>query len=142
MKLNTKLLSILCFALFCCFIVEAQDVAARIKVRAFLAPEYPAVAYQARIQGDLRLRVSVNTDGKIISIDSSSGADILVAEAKADVVEWTYTPMGEPVKLDIIYTFRLEKPETERSPVPRVRVESPVLIIITSNLPRITRIVA
>ena len=85
----------------------------------------------------MHLRLTVGGDGKITSIESSSGPAILVAQAKSNVVLWTYTPMGQRMKLDVVYTFRLEKPETERPPAPRIRLESPVLIIISSNLPKL-----
>jgi TonB family protein len=94
------------------------------------------VARQARIQGEVHLQVMVNADGKIISVESSAGPDILAAQAKSNIRQWSYDPTGEPIKLEVIYTFRLEKPEMTRTPRPRVVVESPVHIIVTSNLPK------
>ena len=107
-------------------------------VRSFLAPGYPAVARQARIQGEVHLRVVVGPDGRVVSVESSVGPDILVAHAKANIVRWSYTPTGQSMNLNVVYTFRLEKPETERLPVPRIELESPIHIIITSDLPRVT----
>jgi TonB family protein len=107
-------------------------------VRSFLAPGYPAVARQARIQGEVHLRVVIGPDGRIVSVESSVGPDILVAHAKANIVRWSYTPTGQSMNVIVIYTFRLEKPEMERSPSPRIELESPLHVIITSNFPRVT----
>jgi len=125
------------FVLLACCAVWAQE-PGQMGLKSFFAPEYPIVAWHARIQGEVRLSVTVASDGKVISVDSSSGPDILVAYAKSNVVRWAYTGVGRSIKLNVLYTYRLEKPETERAPAPRIELESPVHVIVTSNLPRVT----
>jgi TonB family protein len=125
-----------CILLACCA-VWGQDPPSHLGLRKFIAPEYPAVARQARIQGEVHLSITVDSDGKVVSVESSSGADILVASAKANIVRWSYTPNGEFMKLNVVYTYRLEKPETERAPAIKIELESPVHVIVTSNLPRV-----
>jgi TonB family protein len=133
MKPTTRMV---CSILLACCTLLGQEPPAQMGLRSFLAPEYPPVARQARIQGDVRLSVTVGTDGRVVSVESSTGPHILAAHAKANVVRWSYTLIGQPMKLNVVYTFRLEKPETERAPAPTIELESPTHIIITSNLPR------
>lgn len=125
-----------CILIVCCG-VWGQELPAQIGLMSFLAPEYPAVARQARIQGEVRLGLTVGSDGKVASVDSSSGPEILVASAKANVLRWSYTSVGHSLKLNVVYTYRLVNPETERAPAPKVELESPVHVIVTSNLPRV-----
>jgi TonB family protein len=127
----------LCLVLVVSSWLVAQEPPAQLGLRTFQAPEYPTVARQARIQGEVHLRLTVGGDGKIVSVESSSGPAILVAQAKSNVLQWTYTPTGQPMKLEVVYTFQLEKPETERPGAPKIRLESPVHVIISSNLPRV-----
>ena len=61
----------------------------------------------------------------------------VVAYAKANVLRWSYTTVGESMKLNVVYTYRLEKPETDKAPAPKIELESPVHVIVTSNLPRV-----
>ena len=125
-----------CILLACCA-AWGQEPPSHIGLRSFIAPGYPAVARQARIQGEVHLSVAVDSDGKVVSVEASSGPDILVAYAKANVVRWSYATVGRSMKLNVVYTYRLEKPETDRAPAPKIEFESPVHVIVTSNLPRV-----
>lgn len=106
-------------------------------LRKLRVPDYPFVARKARIQGDVQLEVTVQSNGKILSVDSSSGPEILASYAKINVMEWVYTPLPSSEKVTITYTYRLESPETEREVNPKVEFESPVHVVITSKLPRV-----
>ena len=117
--------------------IFGQEVQNQIGVRSFLAPTYPTIARAAQIQGEVRLGITIDTDGKIVSVDSSSGPEILVAGAKANVYRWSYTPVDHSTKLTIIYSYQLRKPEMEREPVPTIELETPFHVIISSNLPRV-----
>jgi TonB family protein len=127
----------ICCVLLACSPLVGQEAPAQVGLRSFLAPGYPRIARQARIQGEVRLSVSVGPDGRVVSVESSAGPRILEAYAKANVLRWSYMPIGQPMKLNVVYTFRLEKPEMEREPAPTIELESPVHIIITSNLAQV-----
>ena len=126
-----------CFFLLACCAVGGQKATSELGLRSFVAPTYPSVARHARIQGEVHLTVLLDRDGKVLSVESASGPEILVAYARANVVRWSYTPANRHMKLGVSYTYKLEKPETEGTPIPRIVLESPVHILITSNLPRI-----
>jgi TonB family protein len=123
--------------LLACSAVGGHGATGCLGLRSFVAPTYPSVARHARIQGKVHLTVILDPGGKVLSVESASGPEILVAYAKTNVVRWTYSPTNRRMKLDVSYSYRLEEPEMEETPIPRIVLESPVHIVITSNLPRI-----
>jgi TonB family protein len=69
------------------------------------APEYPALAKQARIQGTVRFTVVIGKDGTVQNITLVSGHPLLVPPAQDAVRQWVYQPTllnGSPV--DVITT--------------------------------------
>ena len=122
--------------LFVCCLVCGQELPSDIGLRSFTVPEYPMLAREARIQGDVCLNVTLDSGGKVVAVDSSTGPAILAASAKANIALWTYTPTGHALRLKVVYTYRLEMPEKSIPPAPRIRLECPDHIVITSNLPQ------
>jgi TonB family protein len=132
MKITTNLL---CWILLC-YPLAGQAPAVKLGLRSFVAPQYPAVARQARIEGEVRLSVSLDKEGRVAYVDSAEGPEILVAEARSNVVSWSYTSSDHLGKVEITYVFALKKPEKQAPPIPRIELVSPTRIVITSNLPR------
>jgi TonB family protein len=67
-----------------------------------VAPEYPSLARQARIQGTVRFAAMIGKDGSIESLNLISGHPLLVDAAKTAVQQWQYKPTllnGEPVRV-------------------------------------------
>jgi protein TonB len=67
-----------------------------------VAPEYPDLAKQARIQGVVRFSVMIGKDGSVESLNLVSGHPLLVDAAKTAVQQWQYKPTllnGEPVRV-------------------------------------------
>jgi TonB family protein len=65
-------------------------------------PEYPDEARQKHIEGFVRMRVTVATDGSVKAIDIVDGDPLLVEAAKKAVMQWRYTPFmncGTPVEM-------------------------------------------
>ncbi|MFN7922409.1 MAG: M56 family metallopeptidase [Bryobacteraceae bacterium] len=76
------------------------------------APEYPALAKQARIQGTVRFNVLIAKDGTIKALSLVAGHPLLVESAQKAVSRWQYQPTllnGEPVEvitvIDVNYTL-------------------------------------
>lgn len=74
------------------------------------APEYPAVAKQARVTGAVTVRVTVDENGSVIAAQAVSGHPLLQASAVQAARQARFSPtllMGEPVKIVgvIIYNF-------------------------------------
>jgi len=77
-----------------------------------VVPVYPAVAKAARVQGTVRFRVIIGTDGQVKSLTTLGGPPPL-AQAAADAVrQWRYQPTlvdGKPVEvsteIDVAFTL-------------------------------------
>jgi protein TonB len=78
-----------------------------------VAPQYPPLARQARIQGTVRLEAVINKEGRIEELKVVSGHPMLVQAALAAVQQWEYQPTmlnGAPVEvittIDVNFTMR------------------------------------
>jgi periplasmic protein TonB len=77
-------------------------------------PEYPAIARQARIQGQVVLEAIIAKDGMVQNLRVVSGHPLLVPAALSAVQQWRYRPYllnGAPVEVDttVIVTFVLSR---------------------------------
>ena len=66
-------------------------------------PQYPVLAKQAGIQGQVVLTAIISKSGKIDSVQVMSGHPLLAAAAKAAVRNWRYRPYilnGEAVEVE------------------------------------------
>jgi TonB family protein len=114
------------FLLVCSTLLAAsQDTPAPVEVPAAslqkllinrVAPVYPPLARQARIQGTVFLKVIVNKSGEIRDLEVISGHPLLVPSATEALRKWRYTPYehdGEPIEVTttIQVNFRIaDKP--------------------------------
>jgi periplasmic protein TonB len=76
-------------------------------------PEYPTLARQARIQGQVVLSAIISKEGTIENLQVVSGHPLLAPAAIDAVKQWRYRPYllnGEPVEVEteVIVTFALE----------------------------------
>jgi len=77
-----------------------------------VAPQYPNLARQARVQGMVTLDAIIGKDGSVHSLSVASGHPMLVPAAIAAVKQWRYKPYdsdGEPsdVKTQVTVNFVL-----------------------------------
>lgn len=80
------------------------------KVR-HVAPVYPDIARQARVQGTVTLECTIDPRGRVASTRVLSGPPLLEAAALDAVRQWTYTPTrlnGVPVAVILTVTVRFE----------------------------------
>jgi protein TonB len=66
-------------------------------------PEYPPLARQARIQGEVVLHAVISRDGTIENLQVVSGHPMLVQAAVSAVRQWRYRPYylnGEPMEVE------------------------------------------
>jgi periplasmic protein TonB len=80
----------------------SQGVSAGLLVRR-VNPNYPPLARQARIQGQVILRAVISKDGSIENLTLVSGHPMLAPAAIDAVKQWKYKPYllnGEPVEVD------------------------------------------
>jgi len=76
-------------------------------------PDYPQVAKEIHLSGNVELRAIIGTDGIVENIEVVSGNPILANAAIAAVKQWRYQPTrlsGIPVEVETIITvqFRME----------------------------------
>jgi protein TonB len=77
------------------------------KVIAQPQPVYPALARQARIQGNVVLHAIIGKDGRVGELEVVSGHPLLVQAALDAVKNWRYQPTqlnGDPVEVDTTIT--------------------------------------
>lgn len=70
-------------------------------------PSYPALAKQARVQGEVVLNAVIDANGQIQNLQLISGHPMLVPAAIAAVREWRYKPYllnGQPVEVETTIT--------------------------------------
>lgn len=77
-------------------------------------PDYPEVARQARIQGQVILQARIDKDGNVAELNLVSGHPLLAPEAIKAVKKWKYKPYlleGVPVAVEtqIIVNFTLSR---------------------------------
>ena len=77
-----------------------------------VTPLYPREAKEARIQGTVRMEVTIDREGHVMDIQLVSGDPALVASAMTAVKQWVYRPTllnGNPVEVttmvDVNYTL-------------------------------------
>lgn len=67
-----------------------------------VAPQYPPLAKQARIQGTVRFNVVIGKDGKVNNIQLLSGHPLLAPAAAEALRQWVYRPTllnGDPIEV-------------------------------------------
>ncbi len=76
-------------------------------------PAYPANAKAVRASGEVKVQVTINPDGKVVSAQAISGHPLLRAAAATTARSWRFTPTrlsGQPVETTgiIIFNFTLQ----------------------------------
>ena len=61
-------------------------------------PEYPAVAKQLRVQGEVSVNVYISEDGSVEKIETISGNPVLVKSVERSLKEWKFNPFHEDGK--------------------------------------------
>jgi TonB family protein len=80
-------------------------------------PIYPESAQAQRIEGTVKLRVTIGTDGAVRSVTAISGPGPLVEAARAAVRQWRYTPTlldGKPVEAEEYVSIVFQLPPGSR----------------------------
>jgi len=77
-----------------------------------VAPSYPPLARQTRVQGDVTVDAVIDIEGNVVEAQIISGHPLLLSAALEAVKKWKYEPTylnGQPipVQLIVVVTFRL-----------------------------------
>jgi TonB family protein len=102
---------------------SAQGVDARqseVTLTQLFQPTYPALAWQARIQGDVEVTVSVRQDGSVESAVVASGHPMLASTALENAQKSRFGCRGcmeSVTSYTLVYSFRLATDEKEANQV-------------------------
>ena len=115
-------------------------------VKSMDIPKYPPLAYQARIQGTVALKVAVDAEGRVTQVTIVSGHDLLGAPASENVKSWHFAAIagGGPSEINVDFVYKIEgdeipyaEPDKRRSRIclelpARVEVSAPPMKIETA----------
>ena len=105
----TRIFVVLTFALGFAFAGETTERS----VQSMDVPKYPPLAYQARVQGTVKLSVVVNAEGQVESATVVSGPELLQGAASENVKSWRFAASTErgSSQLNVVYEYKLEGKE-------------------------------
>ncbi len=77
-----------------------------------VTPEYPAVARQLKIQGEVELEALVGENGAVDKVTIVSGNPVLTKPAAEALKKWKYKPFVEdgkatPALVPVYFTFKM-----------------------------------
>jgi TonB family protein len=128
-----RLPALLCLTLLVISIADAYS-AEKLSVCHLVAPGYPAVGWMARIQGSVRLSVEIDSEGKVSSVKVLNGNTVLADASQRNVRQWMFCPA--PAHATIAYVYKLRGTETYPEPTPKVVMDLPYRIEVTSAPPK------
>jgi TonB family protein len=106
-------------------------------------PVYPPLAEQARVEGTVKVGITVDETGAVAKATGMSGQPMLLAAALENVKTWRFAPIkGKSSVFVITYEFRIEGQEVH-APVgcskvkldlpAKVEISSPPIAVQTTN---------
>jgi protein TonB len=77
------------------------------------APDYPALAKSARIQGDVQIDATIDMEGNVIDVRVVNGHPLLYNAALNAVRQWKYEPTylndePVPIEMNVTVSFRID----------------------------------
>lgn len=75
-------------------------------------PEYPLVAKEAGIQGDVVIKTTIDAKGNVVNVQIVSGPQMLRGPALAALRRWKYTPStlnGQPIAVQMLVTIKFSR---------------------------------
>jgi TonB family protein len=76
-------------------------------IKSRVPPVYPDIAKRIRIEGEVRLSVTVDPDGKVTGVKTVSGNRLLSSAAEDAVHKWKFEPGSGVSTVDVSLTFAL-----------------------------------
>lgn len=127
------LVAIAFFGLSVAGALQQGKASVQLHVHRFTIPGYPAMARQARVQGDVSALVHVNGNGKVEELSDFEGPALLQG-ALDSLKEWEFIlPEEKPTTIRITFRFVLSGPERKENVVMNIRGSLPALVEIVTN---------
>jgi outer membrane biosynthesis protein TonB len=104
---------------------------------------YPPMARQARIQGIVVMKLKIGTDGRVLTVESTSGGaqksiyPLLKDDAEKVVKTWTFGCVGCPPDVPFEHTIRFNYRQEDRLPEHPVVMNMPDEVTFFSTAPEL-----
>jgi hypothetical protein len=96
---------------------------------------YDPVARGAKVQGDVRVRVSVDDKGSVVHAQCEGGPTLLCSMAEQNVRKWSFRS-GEAETFAVTYIFRIGPPGSHYDAPTRVEFDLPDRVnVYTDSIP-------
>jgi TonB family protein len=106
------------------WLIPISGIAATACVASVAVPDYPRLAHLARIQGEIRLTVTLDQKGRVSSIESHGSAHaLLVREAERNLRRWDFCPRS--ATFEVTYEYRLTEPPQDNPEPAKVSIDIP-----------------
>lgn len=117
-----------------CYSAEA------IYARHVVVPGYPRLARMARLQGSVTVDIQISADWTVTSARGSGPNKLLERAAEENIREWTFFPppvasSSASIQTTVTYVYKLEGKEEYYDPPPRVVLDLPYRVEVTSQPP-------
>jgi len=96
----------------------------------FVAPQYPPLARQTTISGQVVLKATIDTLGKVIKLVADSSVHPLLTEsATAAVKEWQFSPGGSTQVVTVVFIYGFSGKTRDTNPITVVRADFGALAV-------------
>ena len=99
-----------------------------------VAPPYPPIAIQARVQGTVILVLNIDASGTPRGVTVKSGLPFLTDSAREAVRAWRFPP-GSARSQEVAFEFTLSDDDERGQTAPRVQFEAPNKMTVTAQTP-------
>jgi Gram-negative bacterial TonB protein C-terminal len=121
---------------FLCSLLLFADapVAEMPRVTHFHAPNYPEMAWQARVHGKVVMKILIHKDGRFAFTDTITGPPALVSAAKENLCSWTFAAVesDEPIPLTVEYEYLISRSTTSQQLTTEVSYDLPNHVTISA----------
>ena len=108
----------------------------------FVAPAYPRVAKEKRMQGTAVTEITIGTDGKVIDVKTVSAHPVFAGYVVLALKQWRFKPLPKESALRITTKFEFLDDDcsegTDKHPIiaeTHVSADLPTLVRVTTGLP-------
>ena len=125
---------VICATIFACGVIEGQWFPVQ-----FESPTYTPLAAQAQIEGEVRIRLVLGSDGHVDRATVISGNKVLAGAARAHALSWRFASpcpnLPADSAIDFRYLFKLHGSTAEK-PAMRWSYKEPHTVTIVSQAQR------
>jgi len=104
-------------------------------VKKVVVPDYPNLAYFARLQGSVSVQIEIGRHGEVLSARASGADKLLTQAAEKNVLLWSFLPPPKsasvPVKHTVLYVYKIRGKPVAYNPEPVVVLYPPDRVEIT-----------